>query len=113
MGGDLNMYWELARLFIQDTIGCSTDFFLVSIRIILLRRDVSLSIFRVKKRPFFATPPFSHNTVGLLEGVGLLTMRRVRPITSPSERSEIADNGHRAKPPENPANISLSGQNDM
>jgi hypothetical protein len=46
-------------------------------------------------------------------GVGLLTARRVRPITSPSKRSEIAENGHRAKLPENPANIALLGQNSL
>jgi hypothetical protein len=54
-----------------------------------------------------------NTTFGLHWEVGLLTVRRARHITSPSERSEIADNGHRAKLPENPANISLSGQNDM
>lgn len=40
-----------------------------------------------------------------------LTSCRVRHIRSPSERLEIADNGQGAKLPENPTDITLSGQN--
>jgi hypothetical protein len=47
----------------------------------------------------------------VIEEVGLLTCRRVRPIRSPSWCPKITDNGHRAKLPENPTNIVLSGQN--
>ena len=38
------------------------------------------------KPPFFVTAPFSHNTTrsDFIEGGGLLTVRRVRHITSPS-----------------------------
>ena len=46
----------------------------------------------------------------VIEEVGLLTCRRVRPIKSPSWHPAIADNRHRAKLPENPTNIVLSGQ---
>jgi hypothetical protein len=38
-----------------------------------------------------------------------LTSRRVRHTTSPSWRSEIVENRHRAKLFENPTNIALSG----
>ena len=41
---------------------------------------------------------------------GLLTSRRVRHRRFPPWRPEIADNWHRAKLPENPTNIILSGQ---
>jgi hypothetical protein len=40
-------------------------------------------------------------------------VRRVRRITSPSWCRKIADKWHRAKLPENPANIALSGQNGL
>ena len=46
-----------------------------------------------------------------IEEFWLLTSRRVEHIRAPSWRLEMADNGHRAKLPENPANIVLSGQN--
>ena len=46
-----------------------------------------------------------------IEEFWLLTSRRVRHIRSPSWRRESADNQDRAKLPENPANIALSGQN--
>ena len=47
----------------------------------------------------------------VIEEFWLLTARRVRHIRASSWRLEIADNRHRAKLPENPANIALSGQN--
>ena len=48
-----------------------------------------------------------------IEEFGWLTSCRVRHIRSPSWRPEIADNRHRAKLPENPSNIALSGQNGL
>jgi len=47
-----------------------------------------------------------------LEGFWRLTSRGVRHIRTPSQCPEHVDNGHRAKLPENPSNITLSGQND-
>jgi len=46
-----------------------------------------------------------------LEKSGVWISRRVRPIIPPWWCPEIADNRHRAKLPENPSNIVLSGQN--
>src|SRR4029450_7544417 len=64
-----------------------------------------------EKRWVFATAPFSHNTPrsNFIARVGLLTAHRVRHITSASWCLASADNVHRAKLPENPANITLSG----
>jgi len=47
----------------------------------------------------------------LIEEFWLLTSRRVRHIRSPSWHLAIAANKHRAKLPENPTSIALSGQN--
>jgi hypothetical protein len=49
-----------------------------------------------------------------MEGLVVLTARRVRDITSPSSwRPASADNRYWAKLPENPANTALSGQNGL
>jgi hypothetical protein len=63
---------------------------------------------------FFATVPFSHTTTrsDFIEECWMLTVRRVRDITSSSSRRPAsADHGHEATLPENPATIALSGQN--
>jgi hypothetical protein len=44
------------------------------------------------------------------EEFGLLTSGRVRPTRFPSWHPEMADNRHRAKLPDNQANVALSGQ---
>jgi hypothetical protein len=46
-----------------------------------------------------------------IEEFWLLTSRRVRHIRAQAGRLEITDKRHRAKLPENPVNIALSGQN--
>jgi hypothetical protein len=54
----------------------------------------------------------TEHLVDFIEEFGWLTSRRVKHIRSPSWRPQSADNGYRAKMPENPINIALSGQND-
>jgi hypothetical protein len=49
----------------------------------------------------------------VIKAFGWLTCCRIRHIRSPSWHPAILDNGHRAKLPENPSNITLSGQNDQ
>jgi hypothetical protein len=62
--------------------------------------------------PFFAIQPFSHKTTrsDCIEGFGLLTVRRVRHITSLSWCPETADNRRGAKLPETPANIDFGSR---
>ena len=47
----------------------------------------------------------------VIEELRWLTSCGIKPISSPSWRPESIDNRHRAKLPENPSNIILSGQN--
>jgi hypothetical protein len=64
----------------------------------------------------FATAGFSHNTTrsDCMAGFGLLTAARLRDIRlTLSWRPVSAANKHRAKLPENPANIALSGQKGL
>ena len=54
----------------------------------------------------------TEHLVDVIEACWWLTSRRVRYKRSPSWGPQLADNGHGAKLPENPTNITLSGQND-
>jgi predicted metalloprotease len=49
----------------------------------------------------------------VIEAFWLLTSPRVRHMRAPFWRLESADKRHRAKLPENPANITLSGQKGL
>src|SRR5215510_8788038 len=52
--------------------------------------------------------------LNLIVGFGVLTVRCVRAITSPSSwRPASVDTGQGAKLPTNPASMGLSGHNDM